>query len=79
MYTPSKYSVKSTDEFLDIIRAKYPNNGELASLDVENLLTNVPVEQTIDIILDCVYKHEHLSPPKLNKTILKKTPTNLHN
>ncbi|KAF0287536.1 hypothetical protein FJT64_014062 [Amphibalanus amphitrite] len=44
----------------------------MASLDVESLFTNVPVGETIEIILDCVYKHPTLPPLKLTSSILKK-------
>ena len=69
-YIPSEYSLKSNDDLLDILRATRPN-GLLASLDVESLFTNVPVEQTIEIILQHVYNHSTLEPPKIPKAILK--------
>jgi len=50
-YVPGKYCINSVDEFLDILRAKRPS-GILASIDVESLFTNVPINETIDIILD---------------------------
>ena len=53
-YLPSKYSINSSDEFLDLLRIKKPQ-GEVASIDVESLFTNVPVDATIQIILDEVY------------------------
>ena len=53
-YVPSGFSINSTDEFLDILRIKKPQ-GELASIDVESLFTNVPVDATIEIIIDEVY------------------------
>ena len=43
----------------------------LASLDVESLFTNVPVEQTIDIILNNVYHHSTLPPPDIPPSVLK--------
>ena len=68
-YTPSQYSLRSTDEFLAILRTMKPN-GILASLDVESLFTNVPIEATIDIILKNVYHHESIPPLKLPPKIL---------
>jgi len=41
-------------------------------LDVESLFTNVPISETIDIILKNVYNHNSLPPPSLNKETLKK-------
>ena len=68
-YIPSKYSLKSTDEFIDIIHSISPE-GTLASLDVESLFTNVPVEDTIEIICNNVYSHETIAPPNIPKGIL---------
>ena len=42
---------------LSIIVCIKPNNGILASLDVENLFTNVPVNETIDVIINNIYFH----------------------
>ena len=53
-FVPAKYSISSTDEFLDLLRIKKPQ-GELASIDVESLFSNVPVDDTIQIIIDEVY------------------------
>ena len=69
-FTPSKFSLKSTDDFLDIIKANTPH-GLIASLDVESLFTNVPVEETIQIILDNVYNHSTLPPLKMPRTLLE--------
>ena len=74
-YIPTRYSVNSTDEFLHILNSVYPNKGTLASLDVESLFTNVPVEETIDIILNYVYKNKHLPSPKIKPNTLKKLLT----
>ena len=72
-YIPGKYLINSVDEFLDILRAKKPE-GILASIDVESLFTNVPIKETIEIILAEVYekKSNGLPPLKLSKLILEK-------
>ena len=44
----------------------------LASLDAESLFSNVPVQDTIQILLDNVYNHETLCPPKIPRHILEK-------
>ena len=62
-YVPMKHCVRSSLEFLDLLR-KTPKTGTIASIDVENLFTNVPVDETIDIILDKVYRDD--TTPKLN-------------
>ena len=61
-YVPSKYCLKSSSEFIEFIKDA-PTNGIMASMDVESLFTNVPVDETIDLILDRVYRDE--STPKL--------------
>ena len=45
-------------------------NGILASLDVESLFTNVPIEATTDIILKKVHHHESIPTLKLPPKIL---------
>ena len=61
------------DEFLDLLRAKKPQ-GSIASIDVESLFTNVPVDETIKIILEEVYdkRSNNLPPPKLPRAVLEK-------
>ena len=71
-YVPVEHTLRSSEEFIDIVRSQEPK-GFLASLDVENLFTNVPVKTTTDIILDLVYNHEELPPPPgLSRGILEK-------
>ena len=62
-YTPSKYCVKSSAEFLEMIK-RTPQDGIIASMDVESLFTNVPVDETINLILDRVYRDN--STPNLD-------------
>ena len=69
-FIPSKYSLKSTDEFLDILRTTKAS-GLLASLDAESLFSNIPVTETISIILDNCYNHPTLPPPKIPAPILE--------
>ena len=72
-YIPSKFCVNSVAEFLDILRAKRPE-GILASIDVESLFTNVPIDETIEIILNEVYEKRSNGLPGLNlsKQILER-------
>ena len=56
-YIPSKYRVKSSPEFLHAVRSTTPE-GTIASLDVESLFTNVPVDETIDLICERVYRND---------------------
>ncbi|XP_076069727.1 uncharacterized protein LOC143041604 [Oratosquilla oratoria] len=50
-------SVSSVAEFIDLLRTAPPCR-DIASLDVESLFTNVPVDDTIDIILNRVYRSD---------------------
>lgn len=54
-FTPSAYSLKSSEEFLDLLKGSRPS-GIIASLDVESLFTNVPVDATIDMICNKLYR-----------------------
>ncbi|XP_064106896.1 uncharacterized protein LOC135215872 [Macrobrachium nipponense] len=84
-YVPSRYSLRSSTEFLKEIRDS-PGTGTIASLDVESLFTNVPVDETINIIMDRIYRDP--STPQLNipevslRTLLeictKKAPFSTH-
>ena len=71
-YLPSKYNTKSTHELIQILHTLKSNNVILASLDVENLFTNVPVNKTIDIILNNIYNNTSQPPLKTNPNILWK-------
>ena len=69
-YCPSKYTCKSSYEFVDLVRSQNVT-GKLASLDVESLFTNVPVNETISIICEYVYKNENMAPPAIPEQLLR--------
>ena len=69
-YIPSKYVMKSRDEFLYLLRSSN-YDGLPYSLDVESLFTNVPVKDTIEIILKNIYNNNEKNPPKIEKEVLK--------
>ena len=69
-YLPSKYSINSTDEFISLIKAT-AKSGFLASLDVENLFTNVPVRETVDLIIKYAYQDPDRKPPPIDERIMK--------
>ena len=54
-FTPANHSLKSSQEFIDILKASRPSNI-IASMDVESLFTNVPVDATINMICDRLYR-----------------------
>ncbi|XP_068227693.1 uncharacterized protein [Palaemon carinicauda] len=62
-YVPDRYCVASSAEFLERIK-DVCGEGVIASMDVESLFTNVPVDKTIDLIADRVYRDE--ATPELN-------------
>ena len=62
-YVPDDHCLKSSTEFLQSIAAS-PSNGVMTSMDVENLFTNVPVEETINLLLDRIYRND--DTPQLN-------------
>ena len=69
-YAPSKYTLKSSNDFVDLLQTS-KNRGIIASLDIESLFTNVPIDTTIQIILDNVFDNPCLPPPKISKEILR--------
>ena len=62
-YLDKKYMVESTYELLNILRSKKVK-CKMASIDVENLFTNVPVKETTEIIIDKVFNNDSILPPK---------------
>jgi hypothetical protein len=68
---PQNFMINSTFEFIEICKSTV-NPQFVASLDVESLFTNVPVKDTINIILQCVYNHNTLPAPKIPKSIMEK-------
>ena len=69
-YIPNEFSLKSTNDFIDLLHVS-ECSGIIASLDVESLFTNVPIDDTIDIILQHAYNHQSLPPPKIPPLILR--------
>ena len=69
-FMPQKYSLKSTNDFVDLLHSN-SNNGIIASLDVESLFTNVPIDTTIDIITQYTHRHPTMPPLKMPENILK--------
>ena len=52
----SEYTIKSTKYFVEKIKKEHiPNDHLLVPFDVKSLFTNVPLDQTIEIILNRIY------------------------
>ena len=62
--------MKSSTEFVELLSAS-EYSGQLYSLDVESLFTNVPVHRTINIILEKVYNHPTMKAPAIPKEKMK--------
>ena len=69
-YMNKRYMIESTHEFITISKS-IENPKMLAPLDVESLFTNIPVNETIDIIIHEVYNHPDIAPPNMPKESLK--------
>ena len=72
-YLDETHIIKSRDEMvLHISELKLEDGEVLASLDVESLFTNVPVNDTIEIILDTLYNSKvGAAPPSISKGTMK--------
>ena len=69
-YIPAGYAVASPTDFIDILKTTNTNE-DIASLDAESLFTNVPVDETIEIIMDRVYR-SNLEPLPVPEDTLRK-------
>ena len=69
--TTNNYSIKNSEHFREKI---LPQDSDLfmTSLDVESLFTNVPVEETIQIILDKIFTSEDTIFNNFNMTDFRK-------
>ena len=71
-YLSHNDSIKSTKELTEILQTHKSNKRTISSLDVENLFTNIPAHETINIIINNIYHHPTLSPIKINSNTLRK-------
>ena len=70
--TKSEYSIDSTKDFVGRIRSKSIHQDyELISFDVVSLFTSVPLDFTIQLILDKIYR-DKLIHTKLKREEMKK-------
>ena len=71
-FIDQSYMLKSADEFLLALEnLRITSNQMVVSLDVDSLFSNVPVEPTIDIIINKAYNHSSLPPPVLQREDLR--------
>ena len=69
-FIPAKFTIKSTNDFIDLLQS-HEFIGNIASLDVESLFTNVPIDDTINIIINLAYNHPIIAPPKIPSNLLR--------
>jgi len=72
-YIFSDFTVSSSTDFVRIIKslentAKY----KMCSLDVESLFTNVPVKETIDIIINKIYHNSDHEPLPIPENLMRR-------
>ena len=66
----SQYTIESTKDFIQRLKGKKIEVGyKMVSFDVKSLFTNVPLDFTINLILDKIYKEKVIST-KLNRNEL---------
>ena len=71
--------IASSDELLVHLKGLTLTGAEkMVSLDVESLFTNVPTEETIEIIINAVYNHPTLPPPPLKTDTMRKATSSVH-
>ena len=70
----SSHVVSDSFCFSDIIRglAGPKRNAFMCSFDVKSLFTNVPIDETIKICLDTLYRSKDITPPCIDESLLKK-------
>ena len=70
---PTTYSVASTDEFLENLRKSvFDPQDKIVSFDVVSLFTNIPLAETIDIVVDTLYSDRSKSVPPVDRIIFKR-------
>jgi hypothetical protein len=70
--TTNEFTVSNSLLFADEIRTLHPEKLHLASYDVSSLFTNVPLEETIEIIIQANLKgklHKTFKTPQLRKIL----------
>ena len=71
--TQNDYTVTDSFHFPEEICKQDPNLY-IASLDVNSLFTNIPLDETIDICIDSLYKDDE-NTPKIPKDVFRKILT----
>ena len=71
--TKNDYTVKNSFEFVDEISRLKSDKYVMASFDIESLFTNIPIDETINIICDSIFgkvkKFKKFSKPQFKKLL----------
>ena len=69
--TKSQYNVLSTDYFIQKVRnERIPKGFKMITFDVKSFFTNVPLHQTVEIILSKIYQEKKIKT-SISKNILR--------
>ena len=64
-YLNTNYVVRSSEEFLvHVAKLKLSDKQTLVSLDIVSLFTNVPLNETTELIIAAAYGHQTKTPPQ---------------
>ena len=70
---PKDFMLNSTSEFIEKLQLYSPRGDEtMVSFDVSSLFTNVPLNETIDIVIDRVYSNDAVITPPIKRTVFRK-------
>ena len=71
-YIPDRFLLHSTEHFIDSLRdVPYSNKDNIVSFDVVSLFTNVPLPETIEIIINYLYEENKNIMPIERKVFRK--------
>ena len=72
-HIPDTHLLKSTQEFTDRLKETPFNNGNsMVSFDAVSLFTNVPLAETIELIMDRMYDDDNCNAVPVNKVVFRK-------
>ena len=67
-----KRTVKDSFDFVEKLRNKpVPPNAHICSFDVVSLFTNVPIEETVDICMDVLYRNDDVDTPWISESAFR--------
>ena len=69
----NKHTINDTLSFADMVKRlpPLPDNEEYVSYDVVALVTNIPLDETIDYIIESIYTHKKL-PQICSKLVFRR-------